>query len=161
MYKRYEDQRELDRKREKEKAENDAKKQLLEAAKIAALKAATATTLRLPPSVSKPSYQTTTFTSTSSSTSSVLTPLIPQAMRSPAAFRSGQRTITPVSNFAAIQRAKEKIDQMKAAKGITVAQSASKVAGRVAHANKAVQDVSHSVFFFNFCIDGEPMFRSD
>ncbi|KAG4075880.1 hypothetical protein HA402_003706 [Bradysia odoriphaga] len=141
-YKRYENQRELDRKREKEKAEMDAKKQLIEATKIAALKVATATSLRLPVSVSKPSYQTTTSTSTatsSPSTSSVLTPLIPHAMRSPA-FRSGQRTITPVNNFAAIQRAKEKIDQMKAAKGMTVAQSASKVTGRIAHANKAVQN---------------------
>lgn len=150
MYKRYEDQREFDRKREKEKFENETKKQLIEAAKMAALKAATAKTLRLPASISKPSYQTTTLSSmssstitiASSSTNSVLTPLIPQAMRSPA-IRSVQRTITPVNNFAAIQRAKEKIDQMKAAKGITVAQSASKVTGRVAHANKAIQNVSN------------------
>lgn len=151
-YKRYEDQRELDRKREKEKAEMDAKKQLIEAAKVAALKVATATSLRLPVSVSKPSYQTTTSTSTasssssssSSSPSSVLTPLIPHAMRSPT-FRSGQRTIIPVNNFAAMQRAKEKIDQMKAAKGvkgITIAQSASKATGRIAHSNKTTQNVS-------------------
>lgn len=142
MYKRYDDQRELDRKREREKTEIDAKKQLIEATKIAALKVATATSLRLPTSISKPSYQTTNSTTTaSSSTSSVLTPLIPQAMRSPA-FRPGQRSITPVNNFAAIQRAKEKIDQMKAAKGFTLAQSAPKNTGRVAHANKAIQNVS-------------------
>lgn len=147
IYKRYEDQKELDRKREKEKAEIDAKKQLIEATKIAALKVATATSLRLPLSVSKPSFQntsstTTTSTSISSSTSSsVLTPLIPVAMRPPS-FRPGQRSIIPVNNFAAIQRAKEKVDQMKAAKGITVAQSSSKSTGRIAHANKAVQNVS-------------------
>lgn len=131
----------------------DAKKLLIEATKVAALKVATATSLRLPVSVSKPTYQTTTSStgtassSSSSSTNTVLTPLIPHAMRSPA-FRSGQRSITPVSNFAAIQRAKEKIDQMKAAKGITVAQSAPKSTGRIAHSNKVTQNVSSSCVRF-------------
>lgn len=129
----------MDRKREKEKAENDAKKQLLEATKLAALKAATATSLRLPLSVSKPSYQTTSTTSTSPI---VLTPLIPLAKRSQAVVRPGQRTITPVNNFAAMQRAKEKIEQMKAAKGITLAQTASKTTGRIAHSNKGIHNVS-------------------
>lgn len=69
-------------------------------------------------------------------------------MRSPA-FRSGQRSITPVNNFAAIQRAKDKIDQMKAAKGLTVAHSASKSTGRIAHGNKAIQNVS---FFLFICL---------
>lgn len=124
---------------------------MIEATKIAALKVATATSLRLPHSISKPSHQatsstTSTSTSIASSTSSVLTPLLPQAMRSPA-FRPGQRSITPVNNFAAIQRAKEKIDQMKAAKGITLAQSAPKHTGRIAHANKAVQNVSFIRYF--------------
>lgn len=113
------------------------------------MKAATAASLRLPLSISKPSYQctsttTTKSTCTASSTNSVLTPLLPQAMRSPA-FRSGQRSITPVNNFAAIQRAKEKVNQMKAAKGITVAQSAPKNIGRIAHGNKAVTNVSFIV----------------
>ncbi|KAJ6637931.1 RNA exonuclease 1 like [Pseudolycoriella hygida] len=137
IYKRYEDQRELDRKREKDRTENDAKKQLVEATKVAALKVVTATSLRIPPSMSKASCQSTS--SNTSSTTTTLTPLIPQSMRTPL-YRTGPRTITPVNNFAAMQRAKEKIDQMKAAKGITVAQSASKSTGRIAHSNKATQN---------------------
>lgn len=73
----------------------------------------------------------------------LLTPLI-----SPAALmhqRFGPKTFTPVSNMLAIQRAKEKVEELKRQKMAmhqqhvpqkTVAQTTAKGTGRVAHAAK-------------------------
>ena len=67
-------------------------------------------------------------------------------------YPSSRGTIAPVSNILAFQRAKEKIDQIKAAKLQTFAKTASKHTPRVAHISKAVIEVSFFFRFFNFII---------
>lgn len=79
-----------------------------------------------------------------------LTPLYSPALI--AAHRAATRTIAPVSNSIALQRAKQKIDELKAAKQLqeqqrldlstkTIAHTAAKGASRVAHTNKVVEKV--------------------
>lgn len=83
--------------------------------------------------------------------SSNLTPLFSPALL--AAHRASGRSIAPVSNTLALQRAKQKIDEIKAAKQLqeqqrldlpskTIAQTTAKGSNRVAHANKAVPQVT-------------------
>lgn len=72
-----------------------------------------------------------------------LTPLIPPAAL--VAPRFPPKIFSPVSNMLAIERAKEKVQQLKAQKLAqhqqfmpkTIAQTAQKGTGRVAHANNA------------------------
>lgn len=85
-----------------------------------------------------------------------LTPLVPASTLMPQRF--GPKTFSPVSNLLAIQRAKEKVQQLKAQKlaqhqqflppktklaqaapNSTIAQTTPKGSGRVAHINTAVQ----------------------
>lgn len=89
-------------------------------------------------------------------TKSNLTPLVPATSLFPQRF--GPKTFSPVSNLLAIQRAKEKVQQLKAQKlaqhqqflppkpavtqaasKSTIAQTTPKGSGRVAHINTALQ----------------------
>lgn len=82
----------------------------------------------------------------SSMNAPALTPLISPSII--ATHRLGPRPIAAVSNMLAIQKAKEKIDQMKAAKlrqqEQTIAHTVSKGSNRVAHVNKAIEPVVSS-----------------
>lgn len=49
--------------------------------------------------------------------------------------------ITPASNIMAMQRAKEKIDQIRAAKQPTISRTVSKAVGRVAHVTNVTAEV--------------------
>lgn len=82
--------------------------------------------------VIRPKASTSTFSS-----SSKLTPLI-----SPVPISSRlSRSITPISNMVAIQKAKAKVDEIKASKIQTISKTAPKTTGRVAHVNKDLIDV--------------------
>lgn len=77
-----------------------------------------------------------------------LTPLIAPNVLAP--HRFGPRSFMPVSNALAIQKAKEKVMQMKMDKmkeqpsfTQTIAQTSSKVAGRVAHMPAPAVEVNH------------------
>lgn len=75
----------------------------------------------------------------SSSASSKLTPLIkPVPIMSRLSY---PRSITPISNMVAIQKAKAKLEEIKAAKIQTVSKTAPKTTGRVAHVNKDLIEV--------------------
>lgn len=82
-----------------------------------------------------------------------LTPLIAPAALSQQ--RAGPRTFTPVSNILAIQKAKEKIDQLKAAKqqqqllNQTIAHTVAKGVGRVAHTNNGSTQVIKNLISCN------------
>lgn len=86
-------------------------------------------------------------------TASKMTPLISPAVVAAAhAHRQPNRPIAAVSNLMAIQRAKEKIEEMKAAKlrqqNSTAAHTVAKGVARVAHTSKAVETaVCRSTFF--------------
>lgn len=70
-----------------------------------------------------------------------LTPLMSPALASYQPRLSNPR-ITPISNLAAIQKAKAKVDQMRAEKMQTVPKTVPKMgAGRVAHVNKTLIEV--------------------
>lgn len=72
-----------------------------------------------------------------------LTPLISPAVGAAMHSRPLNRPIAAVSNLMAIQKAKEKIEELKAAKlrqqNFTVATTVAKGVARVAHVNKAVE----------------------
>lgn len=93
-------------------------------------------------------------TRNSSSTKQTLTPLIsPAALIAP---RTSYKPIAAVSNLLAIQKAKEKIDQLKADKlrqqQQTIAHTVAKGTARVAHASKIVEPtVSINFFVFAYC----------
>lgn len=73
-----------------------------------------------------------------SSASPQLTPLIKAV---PIMSRLHSRSITPVSNMVAIQKAKAKVEQIKAARIQTISKTAPKTTGRVAHVNKDLIEV--------------------
>lgn len=88
-----------------------------------------------------------------------LTPLVSPASLLPQRF--GPKTFSPVSNILALQRAKEKVEQLKAQKMSihqqllpqkTVAQTAPKGSGRVAHATKDPPQVITFTWFIFFVL---------
>lgn len=84
-------------------------------------------------------------TSPTNNSTPKLTPLVTPASVANSRYYS-KKMITPVSNILAIQKAKEKVEQLRAAKmqqqphytGKTIAQTTSKGADRVAHTSTAV-----------------------
>lgn len=65
--------------------------------------------------------------------------------------------ITPASNILAMQRAKEKIDLIRAAKQPTISRTVSKAVGRVAHATSVTAEVRKTImfvfiFYISICI---------
>lgn len=131
---------------QKKKAEidaaNESRLNAIEATRAAALQAARSTALRLPPS--RTSLIPKTPSTASTNPQPVLTPLISPALQMASTLHRTRPAITPVSNVLAMQRAKEKIDQMNALKRPTIAQTSSKAGSRVAHV-KVVPEVYYLV----------------
>ncbi|CAD7091919.1 unnamed protein product [Hermetia illucens] len=65
-----------------------------------------------------------------------LTPLIPRNYLQPP--KIPVRSIAPASNVLAIERAKKKIEELRAQKQLTPSKTASKVMGRIAHINTTI-----------------------
>lgn len=93
----------------------------------------------------------------SSSTTSATPKLTPLIKPVPISSRLYPRSITPISNMVAIQKAKAKVEQIKAARIQTVSKTAPKTTGRVAHVNKDVIEVhtfliTIAIAAFNFIV---------
>lgn len=120
---------ELARKQLEEMQRKEEADKAAEAKRIAALEAERMAKLK---SVSKPVYPSSSRLSLSLA-----------APQQPTAFQNRMANVrisTP--NMLAIMKAKEKIDQIKAAKSPTMAKTVPKATGRIAHVNKELIDVS-------------------